>query len=290
MDGKEKVKDFNQCFINLRNKIPVESRPTKGVVTKFYTSALLQTMAMFVKQAQNTTFQGNFAEAIRVKKDLSSLKVNQGDDKPSTSRAPVKTHTDRREQDSFNIEGLQRMVKQLSNEIIDLKKNSGKSTSRRAFFRFPNKKHFPPRHHPPPENINIQDYAIDNLCQAHKDNHSKKNFPTLINMFELFTMSQTNPPPSEENRNAENHEDPTDELLINHFWDLCDLFEGEEESSLEEIKTAQHSHHTRSKWVVTQSSPSISNNIGDTPGCSQKNNVSDKAVTTNVTVNKNHHL
>ena len=39
---------------------------------------------MFVKQAQKTMLQGNFVEAIRVKKDLASMKVNQGNDKPST--------------------------------------------------------------------------------------------------------------------------------------------------------------------------------------------------------------
>ena len=37
MDGKEKVKDFNQHFLSLRNKMPVESRPIEGVVTEFYT-------------------------------------------------------------------------------------------------------------------------------------------------------------------------------------------------------------------------------------------------------------
>ena len=119
---------------------------------------------MFVKQSQKTTLQGNFAKAIRVEKDLASLKVNQGNDNPSTSKGPVKTHTDRRDQHSFDIEGLQRMVKQLSNEIIDLKKNSGESTFGRGFFRFPDKKHFPPRQHPPPKNINIQDYVMDNFC------------------------------------------------------------------------------------------------------------------------------
>ena len=79
---------------------------------------------------------------------------------------------DRKEQDAFDIEGLQRVVKQLSNEIIDLKNNLGEGTSRIGFFIFLDKKHFPPRQHPPPENINIQDYAMDNFCYAHKDNHS----------------------------------------------------------------------------------------------------------------------
>lgn len=171
MDEKEKIKDFNQHFLSLRSKIPVESGPPEGVVIEFYTTSLQQIMAMFVNQAQKTTLQGNFAEAIRVEKDLASLKVNNGNDKPSSSRAPVKTHTDRRDQDSFDIERLQRVVKQLSNEIITVKKNMGECTSRRGFFRFLDKKYFPPIQHPPPENINFQDYAMDNFFQAHKDNH-----------------------------------------------------------------------------------------------------------------------
>ena len=111
MDSKEKVKDFNQCFLSLRKKILVESKPTEGVVTKFYTLDLPQMMVMFIKQEQKTTLQGNFAEAIRVEKDMASLKLNQGNNKPSGSKNPIKTHMDRKEQDSFNIEGLQRVVK-----------------------------------------------------------------------------------------------------------------------------------------------------------------------------------
>ena len=106
MDGKEKIKDFNQPFLSLRNKIHVESRPLDGVVIKFYTSGLPQTMEMFVKQTRKITLQDNFIEAIRIEKDLASLKGSQTNDKPSSSRVPVKTHADRRDQDSFDMEGL----------------------------------------------------------------------------------------------------------------------------------------------------------------------------------------
>ena len=85
-------------------------------------------------------------------------------------------------------------------------------------------------------------------------------------MFELFTTIQTNPPPSKENRNTKIQKDPTNELSINHFWDLCDLFEGEEEPILEKIQTTQHTYHMRSKGSVAQSNPSISNNVSDIPG------------------------
>ena len=136
---------------------------------------------------------------------------------------------DRNEQDAFDIEGLQRVAKQLSNKIIDLKRNSGEGMSGRGFLRYLDKKHFPLRQHHPPENINIQDYVMDNFCRAHKDNHSEKNCPAFINMFELFTASQTNPPPSEQDRAIETQRNSFDELSINHFLDLCDIFEGEEE-------------------------------------------------------------
>ena len=63
-------------------------------------------MAMFVKQTRKITLQDNFTEPIRVENDIASLKGNQTNDKPSSSRTPVKTHTDRRDQDAFDIEGL----------------------------------------------------------------------------------------------------------------------------------------------------------------------------------------
>ena len=107
-------------------------------------------------------------------------------------------------------------------------------------------------------------------------------------MFELFTISKKNTPPSKENRNTEIQENSFDELSINHFWDLYDLFKGEEEPNLEEIQTTQHTHHMRSKGSVAQSNSSISNNVDDTPGNSQKQIVIGKAVTTNITINKNH--
>ena len=103
---------------------------------------------------------------------MARLKVNQGNDKPTNVRNLAKPHVDRKEMDSFDIEGLQRVVKQLSNEIIDLKKNSGEGILDRGFVIFPNKRNFPPQQQDPLQDINIQDYMMDNFCQAHKDNHS----------------------------------------------------------------------------------------------------------------------
>ena len=59
-----------------------------------------------MKQIYKVTLQDNFTEAIRIEKDLASLKGSQTNDKPSSSRVPIKTHVDRRDQDSFDMEGL----------------------------------------------------------------------------------------------------------------------------------------------------------------------------------------
>ena len=105
-------------------------------------------------------------------------------------------------------------------------------------------------------------------------------------MFELFTSSQTNSPASGEDKNTDDNGNPPNELSINHFWDMCDLFDGNEEPSEEEVQTAQHTHNTRSRGSVAQINPPITTNANDTPKCSQRKNMPDKAVTTNITVNK----
>ena len=46
-DKKDKVKDFNQIFINLFNHIP--KKPAESIEVEFYTTTLPPTIAMFVK-------------------------------------------------------------------------------------------------------------------------------------------------------------------------------------------------------------------------------------------------
>jgi hypothetical protein len=46
-DNKDKIKDFNQIFINLLNHIP--EKPTKSIQVEFYTTSLPPSTTMFVK-------------------------------------------------------------------------------------------------------------------------------------------------------------------------------------------------------------------------------------------------
>ena len=65
------------------------------------------------------------------------------------------------------------------------------------------------------------------------------------------------------------------------------MFEGEEKPNIEEIHTAQHTHHMRSRGPITQSNPFVSNSKSTSSGNTQKKIVEEKAVTTNIIVNKN---
>lgn len=69
-----------------------------------------------------------------------------------------------KDQDSLNMGSLTQAIQRLSNKVIDLKKSYGETSC--------NKKS-PSLH---TSAINLGE-ATRNYCQAHKANHSKKNYP-----------------------------------------------------------------------------------------------------------------
>ena len=89
-DKKDKVKDFNQRFINLLNRIP--EKPVESIQVEFYIDALPPTTAMFVKAREKRTLDEIFLEAIKVEKDIASISSHQGNakNKPSSSERNTK--------------------------------------------------------------------------------------------------------------------------------------------------------------------------------------------------------
>lgn len=76
----EKIKDFNQRFLTLRDKIPATLRPAEEVTIQFYTKTLPATIAMFMKRAKLTTPAEVFDETILIEKDRNSLIGNLQND------------------------------------------------------------------------------------------------------------------------------------------------------------------------------------------------------------------
>jgi len=77
MEPKERIKDFNQRFLTLKNKIPIASQPPEDIIIENYTSALPKYSGMFVKRAGKTTLIETFEEAIKVEKDSMSYEPDR---------------------------------------------------------------------------------------------------------------------------------------------------------------------------------------------------------------------
>ena len=88
---KERIKDFNQRFLTLRDKIPATQRPAEEVTIQFYTKALPPTIAMFVKRAKLETLAEVFDETILIEKDRNSIVGNTQNDNEASSSS--KKHT-----------------------------------------------------------------------------------------------------------------------------------------------------------------------------------------------------
>jgi len=85
------------------------------------------------------------------------------------------------------MENVLHLVKKISNEIVDLKKNSGEGISNKRNYKPYYKK--PITTSKPPElvnlNLNLEDVAMDNYCNYHHANHSKKTCPQWLHFMTL---------------------------------------------------------------------------------------------------------
>jgi hypothetical protein len=96
------------------------------------------------------------------------------------------------------------VIKQLTNEIIDLNKNKGERNKPfNSFLKNKNNMHTPPLI-PPTSAINFEDYAMENFCCTHHTNHSERTFPKFINSFKAMLVVQD--PPKKEKKDEEEGE------------------------------------------------------------------------------------
>jgi hypothetical protein len=105
------------------------------------------------------------------------------------TRPPGKQAEKALEKGNGDIEYLQRMVKKLSNDIIDMKRTSREGNqvqrSYKPFFkRNPSLKEI----EPPPANLNIdlRNVASDSLCTYHQENHSERDCPQWVHAMNLM--------------------------------------------------------------------------------------------------------
>ena len=107
------------------------------------------------------------------------------------------------------MDSMQRMIKQLKNEIIDLKKSKGEG--KKPFNPFIKKRTITdtPPQIPPTSGINLEEYAMDNFFHTHHANHSDKTCPLFINS--LLEMLLPPKPPKKDKKDEKEEDDNDDE-------------------------------------------------------------------------------
>jgi hypothetical protein len=183
MEIREKVKEFNQCFIKILNKFTTKNAPLHSLAIKYYTSTLILSIDMIFKHDGKDTLAHNFEEAKSVDKDLSSYDNHpySGETKSAGKKNLLLTKSPEKEPKDIN--NTFNLVKKLSNEVFNLKKNTGERTSRNIpFHPFLNKNDNQPKPSEAPQlTLNLDTFGNDNFYSYHQQNHFEKTCPQWVN-------------------------------------------------------------------------------------------------------------
>lgn len=116
------------------NKIATASKPSEEVRSEWYISALPLNIEIFVYRANKTTLADNMKEAIAVEKGITTLEKKNVVDEQKSKKVTFKEEpTKKHSKDPFNLEGLQKVSKTMSNEMVDIKKQVAYTSSKKPF-------------------------------------------------------------------------------------------------------------------------------------------------------------
>lgn len=126
---KEKVKNFNQWFTTTLNKFLIDVALNDSSIIYYYTLSLPREIAVFVKYEAKPTLVEKFSTYLEVKKDLLSIDALEHDSweeaKSSAKKNQVSTSKPiDKDKDSFDFEGLAKSLKQVTNEVYELKRKT----------------------------------------------------------------------------------------------------------------------------------------------------------------------
>jgi hypothetical protein len=148
----------------------------ENLIVAYYTKALHQNIAIWVKGSKKTTLLEAFKEESQIEKDIISLKDNISNETEITSSSkkkieilprPPQTKT---ESDSLDLESLHKAVQKLSNQVIDLRISAEEASSSKGSYKPPFRKPFPTnRPNSNSEGLNLESlqYVIQTILEAH---------------------------------------------------------------------------------------------------------------------------
>ena len=116
-------KDFNSRFNKLLNKIPTASKPSEEVQSEWYISTYPSNIAIFIDKANKTTLADNMKEAIAVEKRIIALEKKNVIEERKSKKVTFKEDPKKKQsKDPFALERLQKVLKTMSNEMVDIKR------------------------------------------------------------------------------------------------------------------------------------------------------------------------
>ena len=127
------------------------------------------------------------------------------------------------------MESMQRVLKQITNELIDLNKSKGEGKKPFKPFMKNTTDSTPPI--PPTSGINIEDYSLDYICHTHHANHSERTCLEFINSFNAMLtppeLPKKNKKSDKEEEDEEQEEEEEEEgeeppSHLNVLWDEDD--------------------------------------------------------------------
>ena len=131
---KKLIKDFNSSFNKLLNKIPTTSNLSNEVQNEWYISALPSNTTIFVDRASKLTLVENMKEAITVEKRILSLDKKNALEERKSKKVTFRDESKKEPpKDLFDLEGLQKVLKTMSNEMVDIKKQVADTSSKKYF-------------------------------------------------------------------------------------------------------------------------------------------------------------
>lgn len=110
------------------------SQPITEVQNQWYISTLPSNATIFVDRAAKPTLAENMKEAIAVEKHILALEKKNVLEERKSKKVTFKDKSKKKSPKyHFNIEGMQKVLKTMSNEMVDIKKQVVETSSRKDF-------------------------------------------------------------------------------------------------------------------------------------------------------------
>jgi hypothetical protein len=134
IEHREPIKEFNARFNKLLNKIPTASKPSEQIRSEWYITALPANIAIFVDRAGKPTLAENMREALAVEKRINALEKKAALEDRKAKKVSFKEDSKKKTpKDPYDMEGLQKVLKTLSNEMVEIKKQVAETSNKRPF-------------------------------------------------------------------------------------------------------------------------------------------------------------